>query len=56
MLCERQRFLPRRSERQARAPPRPAVLRMNPMWAAYLERRAQHKRWMANNRDGGIGQ
>ena len=29
MLCERQRFLPRRSERQARAPPRPAVLRMN---------------------------
>lgn len=28
----------------------------NPTYADYLERRAQHKRWLANNRDGGAGQ
>lgn len=28
----------------------------NPMYADYLARRATHKRWLANNRDGGAGQ
>jgi hypothetical protein len=28
----------------------------NPMFSDYLRRRAAHKRFLANNRDGGLGQ